>query len=389
MNDIRRTILWVIFGFSLVLLWDQWQVYNGRNPTFLPSTKPHATATAPAAAPAGAASGAASSAVPPATSTTPSSASGAGAVPDGKTAAPAASEKVVVTTDVLKLTFDTEGGSLVQSEFIQHDDLTEKDKPFVLLDQSAEPLLRGPDRPDRRHLPHPQDADDLHRRAHAEGGCQRTGAALRIAPTWAASSWSRPGRSSAAPTTCRCATRSSTPARRRSRRSSICRSCATATSRRASRPSTRPSPARRSTPTPRSTRRSSSRTSRSNKADFVKEATNGYVAMVQHYFASAWLLKDGVPRDLFARKVDNNLYAVGMITPAGAVAPGASKAIDAELFVGPQAEKTARSRRARPRTGQGLRHLHDHLQAALLAARQAAQACSATGAGRSSRWWCC
>ena len=30
MNDIRRTILWVIFGFSLVLLWDQWQVYNGR-----------------------------------------------------------------------------------------------------------------------------------------------------------------------------------------------------------------------------------------------------------------------------------------------------------------------------------------------------------------------
>ncbi|MFT4267652.1 MAG: membrane protein insertase YidC, partial [Xenophilus sp.] len=37
MNDIRRTILWVIFGFSLVMLWDQWQVYNGRKPTFLPS----------------------------------------------------------------------------------------------------------------------------------------------------------------------------------------------------------------------------------------------------------------------------------------------------------------------------------------------------------------
>jgi YidC/Oxa1 family membrane protein insertase len=78
----------------------------------------------------------------------------------------------------------------------------------------------------------------------------------------------------------------------------------------------------------------------SNKADFVKEATNGYVAMVQHYFASAWLLKDGIPRDLFARKVDTNLYAVGMITPAGVVEPGASKAVDAEFFVGPQAEKT-------------------------------------------------
>ncbi|WP_208511727.1 hypothetical protein [Variovorax paradoxus] len=42
MNDIRRTILWVIFGFSLVLLWDQWQVFNGNKPTFLPSTKPAA-----------------------------------------------------------------------------------------------------------------------------------------------------------------------------------------------------------------------------------------------------------------------------------------------------------------------------------------------------------
>ncbi len=27
------------FGFSLVLLWDQWQVFNGNKPTFLPSTK--------------------------------------------------------------------------------------------------------------------------------------------------------------------------------------------------------------------------------------------------------------------------------------------------------------------------------------------------------------
>ena len=36
MNDIRRTILWVIFGFSMVLLWDQWQIYNGHKATFFP-----------------------------------------------------------------------------------------------------------------------------------------------------------------------------------------------------------------------------------------------------------------------------------------------------------------------------------------------------------------
>jgi len=54
MNDIRRTILWVIFGFSMVLLWDKWQLHNGNKATFFPTTP---AVTAPAAA-AGAASGA-------------------------------------------------------------------------------------------------------------------------------------------------------------------------------------------------------------------------------------------------------------------------------------------------------------------------------------------
>ena len=47
MNDIRRTILWVIFGFSMVLLWDKWQIHNGKKPTFFPSPQ---TVSAPAAA---------------------------------------------------------------------------------------------------------------------------------------------------------------------------------------------------------------------------------------------------------------------------------------------------------------------------------------------------
>jgi len=74
------------------------------------------------------------------------------------------------------------------------------------------------------------------------------------------------------------------------------------------------------------------------KAEIDKSATNGYVAMVQHYFATAWLLGDGLQRDLFVRKVDTNLYAVGMITPLGEIAPGQAKAIDARLFAGPQIE---------------------------------------------------
>jgi YidC/Oxa1 family membrane protein insertase len=76
-----------------------------------------------------------------------------------------------------------------------------------------------------------------------------------------------------------------------------------------------------------------------NNTDFIKTAKDGYVAMVQHYFASAWLLGDGVDREHFARKIDNNLYAAGMITPVGTVEPGATKAVESRLFVGPQEEK--------------------------------------------------
>ncbi len=36
-TDIQRTILLVIFGFSLFMLWDRWQIYNGRAPMFGPA----------------------------------------------------------------------------------------------------------------------------------------------------------------------------------------------------------------------------------------------------------------------------------------------------------------------------------------------------------------
>ena len=46
MSDIRRTVLWVVFSMSLVMLWDGWNKHNGRPSMFGPPP-----ATAPAAAP--------------------------------------------------------------------------------------------------------------------------------------------------------------------------------------------------------------------------------------------------------------------------------------------------------------------------------------------------
>src|SRR5688572_1263380 len=139
MNDIRRTILWVIFGFSMVLLWDQWQVHNGKQATFFPSAKPPVTATAPGATGAASVPVASSGGVP-----TPSGTAGttASALPGG---APAPTttprERITVETDVMRITFDSEGGSVIRTELLQHSADSTADKvtrTFVLLDSTPE-----------------------------------------------------------------------------------------------------------------------------------------------------------------------------------------------------------------------------------------------------------
>jgi YidC/Oxa1 family membrane protein insertase len=80
-------------------------------------------------------------------------------------------------------------------------------------------------------------------------------------------------------------------------------------------------------------------------AEYEKQSTNGYVAMVQHYFASAWVLPEGMDRTISLDAVDigSNLpdccYRAAMVAPLTAIAPGATQTINATLFVGPQEEK--------------------------------------------------
>jgi len=74
------------------------------------------------------------------------------------------------------------------------------------------------------------------------------------------------------------------------------------------------------------------------KASHDKAADNGWVAMVQHYFASAWLLPEKVQREFRTAKVADNHFSIAMVVPLGEVAPGASKAFESRLFAGPQEE---------------------------------------------------
>jgi YidC/Oxa1 family membrane protein insertase len=74
------------------------------------------------------------------------------------------------------------------------------------------------------------------------------------------------------------------------------------------------------------------------KADYVKQATNGWLAFVQHYFVSAWLPPQGLPRDYAAEKRPDGTYAARAMVPVS-VAPGASAAVNVPLYVGPQEQR--------------------------------------------------
>jgi len=75
------------------------------------------------------------------------------------------------------------------------------------------------------------------------------------------------------------------------------------------------------------------------KADFAAQADNGWIAMVQHYFATAWVPEQGVKRDIYVDKTSPVLYRVGLKEPLQALAPGQTVAVSAKLFAGPEEER--------------------------------------------------
>jgi YidC/Oxa1 family membrane protein insertase len=352
MNDIRRTILWVIFGFSMVLLWDQWQVYNGHKATFFPGAA--STAKAPAVAPAPAAGSTASS-VPvgsPATVPVPSgvaAAAGIAAVPAGApgSAPQASKERVVVTTDVFTLTFDTEGGTLVRSVFKKFNEMGDKNRGFVLLDESNDRVYvaqtgliasnSGTAFPTHKTLmtvvPGERKLKDGENELQVKFESPDIGG-VKLVKTYTLRRGAydiavrhdviNTGTAAVSPQLYLQLVRDGNKPPGESSFYSTFTGPAIYTE-------------------AKKYQKIEFKNIENNKVDVEKTATNGYVAMVQHYFASAWILGDGIKRDLFERKVDNNLYAVGMITPLDAIAPGTSKSIDAKIFVGPQQEKTLES----------------------------------------------
>jgi YidC/Oxa1 family membrane protein insertase len=342
MNDIRRSILWVVFGFSMVLIWDKWQIHNGKPATFFPSAPPAATAPAQTG-PASATGAAGTGSVPQASAQAAPAASGD--VPGADSAAPsAANTRHVVRTDVMELTFQSEGGALVGARLLKHAQATggktaTEAAPFALLTQEngrtyvAQTGLIGGSFPTHKTpmtlignpaaLADGQESLQVRFESGEVGGVQlATTYTLRRGAYDIAVSHEVINRGAAPvqPQLYRQIVRDGSTVESETPFYSTFTGPAIYTSEQ-------------------KFQKVDFGDIASNKGSFVRNTSDGYVAMVQHYFATAWLGEDGQARENFVRKVADNLYSVGTISTLPEIAPGQSHTAQARLFVGPQDEK--------------------------------------------------
>ncbi len=73
-----------------------------------------------------------------------------------------------------------------------------------------------------------------------------------------------------------------------------------------------------------------------NKAPYPKNSGDGWIAMLQHYFFSAWLPKSGAPREFYTRRLEGGLYSAGVIVPVGVIEAGRSVTLTVPLYAGPE-----------------------------------------------------
>ncbi|MEP7295384.1 MAG: membrane protein insertase YidC [Burkholderiales bacterium] len=379
MTDMRRTLLWVVFSMSLFLIWDAWQRHNGQPSLFSP----------------------------PPTKVAASGAAGQAKVPTGAQAAAGTqlnngtlvvanvvAERVEITTDVVKATLSGEGGSLIRLELLKYQEPVPKQRAesgffdevaraAVDLYQRLGAMLggRAVDTATRNVVLFNQSDD--HSYYVAESGLAPTGGDAGF-PNHHTVMAVVPGQRTlqAGQDALQVVFESpviggvklvKTYTFRRGDYVVNVKNAVTNEAGVAVKPRLYLQLVRDGVPPPGGSGvystftgpaiddgskfqkvefKSIDKRGSADKEDHTTEADGGWIAMVQHYFASAWLIDvaGGVkqPRAYFTGKADltnpstgaqAHVYSVGMFVPLGEIGPGATKTFDARLFVGPQEEE--------------------------------------------------
>lgn len=92
------------------------------------------------------------------------------------------------------------------------------------------------------------------------------------------------------------------------------------------------------------------------KGEHVKAAPDGWIGMIQHHFVTAWLppANDHDKREFYTRDIGNGEYSAGLILPALQVAPGETKTTAMRLYAGPQDQEKLKA------LAPGLEHVVDY-----------------------------
>ena len=316
--DTRRLILVFVFSFSLVMLWEAWQKHN--NPQAPLATTPAATAIAP---------------VPGATASAPVSAA---SVPDGNAASASAKAEIIkVKTDLFVADVSTQGGTIVGLELNNYKASEDKLRNFSLFDAkhqyAAQSGLIGEDLPNHKtlytvspgNLELGAEAKSIELRLEApvvngvkvtkiytfNRGSYLINVAYEIEnggqKEVSAHAYYQLQRDTAAP----------------AGESSMV--------------STYTGPAVYTDQE--KFQKINFKDIEKGSAKFAQKADNGWMAIVQHYFVSAWIPAEKQDREFFVRTLEggaNPAVTAGLIVPVASVAPGAKASNMVSLYAGPQ-----------------------------------------------------
>ena len=322
--DTQRLVLFLIFSFSALFLWEAWQKEHAPPPVVAipakPADLPTPSATAPAATP--------------------------GAIPANATSAPAApaGQTIKISTDLYTADVDTAGGVITMMALDKHRDTQDPSKPYLALQRNADRTLVaqaglvGDGMPNHRTvyqaLPGPrdlapgQDALELKLEATAANGDKVVQVLTFHRASYVIDVAFDLTNAGTAPITPEAYFQLMRDSKQAVAQSSMAPSAFVGPvvynendkfkkvefseiDKEAADPSRKPA--------------------------YTKSADNGWVGMIEHYFVAAWIPPETkVQRQFYTTRLDGGLYTAGVRYAAVPIAPGATGAVRASLYVGPQ-----------------------------------------------------
>src|SRR5262245_40567837 len=326
--DTQRLVLLFIFGFSVLMLWDAWEKDHRPKPAA------PAAASAPAAVPA----------TPAAKPETPSAAAakpGEATVP-GAAAAAAKGETVVVRTDLVVAEIDTLGATLKRVELLKHKDAKDASQNLVLLgpehQYEAQSGLTGDGGPNHRTLWSVQPgertlaagAQSLEVRFSAQGkdGLEATKVYRFKRDSYEIDVSLELKNAGGAPL----APAAYFQFTHNGKTSSDANAVAETFGAQSFNGFAVYTEAKKF-------EKVHLTDVEKGKAEFVKQANDGWLAYVQHYFVAGWVPPAKAARSYEVLKRDDGLYAGYVRLPVGALEPGAASVLTVPLYAGPQEQR--------------------------------------------------